>query len=376
MIVVTARPSCDGNTTDDTLHVETWLRLRGMIGKSDFLYVADSKLCTSKNMQKIDHDHGRFVTIVPRTRAETKEFALKCHLGEIRWEYLTKRPTNRRKGEFDRFNIACGFYQLDEGYTLYWYKSSEKKKRDEASRTERIEVALLKLDELKERKPRGPKTPKSLLKKAKIILARYKVEDWLNVEIDIQKEENFKKTSKGKPGPDATYRRTVKSVPYLVVSENQDEIAKSRAVDGIFPLVTNAKLSAKETLDAYKYQPNIEKIFSYMKSDYQVAPVFLKNTDRIEAVMFVYYLSNLITALIQRQVRNNMAAENITKINTLPEKRKTSTPTWEQIQRLFQNHSKYELYLDDKLIKTFSDDLSLPQIQILELLHLPLDDFS
>ena len=93
-------------------------------------------LSLAKNMQKIDHDHGRFVTIVPHTRAETKEFALKCHLGEIRWEYLTKRPTNRRKGEFDRFNIACGFYQLDEGYTLYWYKSSEKKKRDEASRTE------------------------------------------------------------------------------------------------------------------------------------------------------------------------------------------------------------------------------------------------
>ena len=86
-----------------------------------------------------------------------------------------------------------------------------------------------------------------------------------------------------------------------------------------------------------------------MKADYQVAPVFLMNTDRIEAVMFVYYLSNLITALIQRQVRNNMAAENITKINTLPEKRETSTPTWEQIQRLFQNHSKYELYLDDIL---------------------------
>ena len=44
----------DGNTTDDTTHQQTWLTLRGLLGKSDFLYVADSKLCTEENMATID----------------------------------------------------------------------------------------------------------------------------------------------------------------------------------------------------------------------------------------------------------------------------------------------------------------------------------
>ena len=77
-------------------------------------------------------------------------------------------------------------------------------------------------------------------------------------------------------------------------------IARSKSIDGVFPLVTNTKMDAKETLQTYKYQPRLEKHFSYMKSDYQVAPVFLKKTDRIEAIMFVCFLSDLIAAIIQR----------------------------------------------------------------------------
>lgn len=38
----------DGNRTDDTIHIETWLTLRGILGRADFLYVADSKLCTRR----------------------------------------------------------------------------------------------------------------------------------------------------------------------------------------------------------------------------------------------------------------------------------------------------------------------------------------
>jgi hypothetical protein len=48
--------------------------LRGILGRSDFLYVADSKLCVSKTLLDIDRGQGRFITVVPRTRGETEEF--------------------------------------------------------------------------------------------------------------------------------------------------------------------------------------------------------------------------------------------------------------------------------------------------------------
>jgi transposase len=60
----------DGNTTDDSVHQETWAFLRGLVGHADFLYVADSKLCTRDNMSYIADREGRFLTVLPRTRAE------------------------------------------------------------------------------------------------------------------------------------------------------------------------------------------------------------------------------------------------------------------------------------------------------------------
>src|SRR5438105_4669545 len=60
----------DGNTTDDQVHADTWLFLRALIGHSDFLYVADSKLCTRDNMSLVAGHRGRFLTEMPRTRAE------------------------------------------------------------------------------------------------------------------------------------------------------------------------------------------------------------------------------------------------------------------------------------------------------------------
>ena len=85
----------DGNITDDTTHQETWLSLRGLLGKSDFLYVADCKLCTQENMASIDRNQGRFITIVPKSRKETKVFADAVLRSEIRWQPVWRKRTRR-----------------------------------------------------------------------------------------------------------------------------------------------------------------------------------------------------------------------------------------------------------------------------------------
>ena len=63
-----------GNRTDDTTHIETWEALKGIAGRSDFLYVADSKVCTKKQLGHIVDNGGRVVTIMPETWGEVGEF--------------------------------------------------------------------------------------------------------------------------------------------------------------------------------------------------------------------------------------------------------------------------------------------------------------
>ncbi len=64
----------DGNTTDVRTHIETWNTLRALAGRADFLYVADSKLCSFDNMRHIAGAGGRFVTVMPRSRQEDAQF--------------------------------------------------------------------------------------------------------------------------------------------------------------------------------------------------------------------------------------------------------------------------------------------------------------
>ena len=359
----------DGNITDDTTHQESWTTLRGILAKSDFLYVADSKLCTEDNMRYIDTNQGSFITIVPRTRAETVEFSKEAYQGNVRWKELWRKGNSRIKMEVDRYEVAEDFYQLREGYRLFWYRSSQKIKRDEESRNELIDVALEKLELLQNQKKRGPKTKKALEKSALSILTKYKATDWINTEIKVVDDVSFKKTSRGKPGADATFTRVVTKKYQLIIRRNPEGIARSQVMDGVFPLTTNTKLDALEVLKHYKYQPYLEKRFSLFKSVCEVAPVYLKSNRRIEALMFIYFIAMLLAALIERRLRQEMEANGVKSLKSLPEDRSSSTPTWEQLVRLFDGFARHDLLQAQKLVKTFNDKTTEVQKQILGLLR-------
>ena len=64
----------DGNTSDDPTHIPTWDGLVALLGRADFMYVADSKLCSRAAMGHIAGRGGRFITVLPRSRAEDATF--------------------------------------------------------------------------------------------------------------------------------------------------------------------------------------------------------------------------------------------------------------------------------------------------------------
>ena len=64
----------DGNTSDSRTHIETWEALRAVTGRADFLYVADSKLCSRENLDYIHSRGGRLLRVLPRSRLEDRHF--------------------------------------------------------------------------------------------------------------------------------------------------------------------------------------------------------------------------------------------------------------------------------------------------------------
>ena len=107
----------------------------------------------------------------------------------------------------------------------------------------------------------------------------------------------FRQANKGRPGPNTKYRKITRekfSVGLLVDNDLVQSDAKS---DGMFPLITNCRdLKPSEILAAYKSQPQLEKRFEQLKTVQDLAPVWLKNVTRIEALTFLYYIALLAGA--------------------------------------------------------------------------------
>jgi transposase len=361
----------DGNQTDDGIHLETWNRLRTLLQHPRFIYVADCKLCTEKNLRAIDSERGFFVTVVPKTRSEVETFTDAVLAGDVRWQEILRKRADRDEKSFDVVECAVGPYLLREGFTLHWYRSSQKKKRDAKDRDERIERTIERLESLDLKRMRGPKTDAAIRSRVDQIIAQHHAKEWVTVDIKWDAVEEFKAITRGKPTADTAFRRIIKQVPRLHVSTNAEDIARSAAMDGIFPLTTNTKEKPVDVFKIYKYQPRIEKRHALLKSTLEVAPIWLKKNTRIEALMFLEFVAQMVAALIERELRQKMAEKKINLLCSLPEGRASRTPTIEQVLRLFENQNKHALYDGDRLIKQFADPLTPVQSQILQLLSIP-----
>ena len=107
-----------------------------------------------------------------------------------------------------------------------------------------------------------------------------------------------------------------------------------------------------------------------MKSTLEVAPVWLKKNTRIEALMFLEFLAQMVAALVERELRLQMAEKKIGQLPSLPEGRASKTPTIEQVLRLFERQGKHALYDGERLVQQFADQLSPVQNQVLQLLSI------
>ncbi|MGH3991590.1 MAG: IS1634 family transposase, partial [Pseudonocardiaceae bacterium] len=138
----------EGNTTDDPTHVPTWDGLVGMLGRTDFLYVADSKLASTAAMGHIATAGGRFVTVLPRSRSEDRWFRDWAQTNRPQWtEALRRSPA--RLGEPDQvYSTFPAPLPSAEGYRIIWVHTTAKAARDAAARQARLEAGAAAIDAL------------------------------------------------------------------------------------------------------------------------------------------------------------------------------------------------------------------------------------
>ena len=295
-----------GNRTDDTTHIETWNTVKEIAGKSDFIYVADSKVCTSKQLTHIVVNGGRVITVMPKTWKETNIFKEELLAINIPRKIILKRKTPDSDYDNEYFSLFSGRYAtLDDGYAIYWYLSSQKKKLDKSIRGKRVSRADSQLMELSLKlNKRDLKTEENIREKIEAILNKYGLKDFFKITVSKNSEEIKKQITKGRPGPFAKYRSITKTTYALDWEIDKKRLKKEERSDGIFPLLsTDKSIGPKEVLTSYKYQPRLEKRFNQFKSVHEAAPILFKNIQRVEAIMFLFFVALIIQGIIERKVR-------------------------------------------------------------------------
>jgi transposase len=370
----------DGNTEDSTTHIETWERCRALAGTSNFMYVADSKLATHDNIAHIAGQHGRFLTILPRTRSEDKAGRAWLAKGPVPWAEISRTPGKRKADPPEVYWAVPAPSCSAEGYRIVWMRSSSKRIHDAATRFEQIGRASTDLEALAESLSSSRchlKERVAVEDAAKAAIAGAGATRWVRFEVKDEVHYVHRQERRGRPSPNTRYRRLERHSFSLSWSTDAEAVTYDAASDGCFPMVTcDTEMSDAELLAVYKRQPRLERRHATLKGVLEACPIELKSAYRIDAFGFCLYVALLIHALIERQLRHAMADAGISELPVYHEHRPCKAPTAARVLELLDPLARTIVSHRGHVLTVAAPTLSPLQEQILTLLRVDLSAYG
>ena len=113
-----------------------------------------------------------------------------------------------------------------------------------------------------------------------------------------------------------------------------------------------------------------------MKTDFEVAPVYLKSVHRIQAMLCVYFFALLVEALLERQLRQAMQEKDIEALPLYPEGRRCRWPTARRVIDLFETVQRHVLERRGEPAEVMITELSRLQRRLIKLLGLSAQDYG
>lgn len=351
-----------GNGADDPLYVSIWQQLVRVIGKQDFLFVADTKASALASRGQIAQQGGIYCFPLPRTgqvpaMLETWVLNHPSPLQLLQLPHQSSADIPLGVG----FEMVLGKQWWDEstGTWVRWterhlvvhsYAVAERKLLTLQQRLDEVELALAKLAA----KPH--KDCCKLTNQAQAILKRYRLQACFELHISPWQD--------GQPHSDL----------FRLDSQRQPQaIETAMLLAGWRIYVTNApsgQLSISQAMAYYREQWQPEQGFHRFKRGRLPAlPLYLEKDERIVGLMFVLSLALRLFTLIEFVVRRSLRAGDqvIAGLYAGNPRRTTARPSTELLLQAFCNITLY--CLPDG--STQLTPLTALQQKILALMHIP-----
>lgn len=319
-----------GNASDSEMHPEFLTELRKMLGTSDFLFIADSKLDSKANIGDIFFHKGSFLcpgAFLPDIKEAFISKYRKKHKFE-RLEYVSKSERKKAKNKRNYFEAFERMQKIvvkgPDGkkrtyqYRLIFVYSSMKAKTEAKTRGNGITKVRKELYTLASRlNKKNYETHQEITVKLGKILKR-PASKFFDIKL---REENSKF-----------------SISFEI---DEEKVENSKILDGVYILKTNLpkkKYTINDVMEIYKKQGRIESRIADIKGPLQVAPIYLKKEERILSLFTIIIQALKIYTLIEREV-HQAVEEQKEAIPILPENRRSERPKASTILRIFDDHT-------------------------------------
>lgn len=307
----------DGNAAESPVHLDNLRRLAQTLGKTDFVYLADTKLDTTENLLTIAAGGGFFLcggAFHPHLQEQYLE--LKRHGKLHKVDYFPQSQAHLPPEERDQYE-AMETREILEGvvdgrtvrvkYRLI-FVSSEAKARQEAQTRERHVSKIREQFEAVQRNLNKYRltTEKKILGRLEAAKAKYTEGGLFEYEL-----------TKDRRGPfDLTWRISAPKLQRL------------QQLEGVYVLKTNLppkRCPTAKALSTYKEQSQVERRFHHIKGPLAVAPMFLEKPERMAGLLCIVVWALMVMALMERPTRRSLKGKPL--YGLYPEHRPSPAPT-------------------------------------------------
>jgi transposase len=367
-----------GNTADVTTYVEQWQRLIDLLGRRDFLYVADSKLISHQSMAHIHDNDGFFVAPAPMYESYKKVFENALDSHDCQWLIPYKQRFNRG------FEVPMDFKYEDNDYRLrmiilFDHGLLARKQKTLQNRIHKTQKAFEQIaGKLNRYKLRSYD---AIDKACSAILKNNHTKPFFTYRIINEPIITYKNKHRGRPSKKAKPEQVTLVQDHfkveLILDQNALDHALSRC--GYYPLLTNQskeQLSIEEAMLAHKKQYKSEHTFRRAKGPYSIEPVYLHTPERIEAFLLLFKIALQMVVLIERTARKNIRQRDYGLDNFMPNRVDVRNPRSEYMLKEFEDIVKGQLPLPDGNTYGFVSELNTLQRDILSVLEVPLNYYE
>jgi transposase len=326
----------DGNQSDDGVYLAdmTALRATGLLPENVVL-IGDRKLCNQEGMLAFCRTNQCFLAAHPWTdtaKATWEQTWQALQQGELVWtavEYVTRNAAYKPVEQRTQYRVCEVAHALmdadnDQVYPLRWVFSwsSSKAALDARQRNKALAAG------------------EQALQRIVGLLGKY---DYKSRQVIEGRLEKALRKAQARRYFSCTLHGTDEDQAWILRWERcPTVISQAERFDGIVLLCTTVpveRLSAGAVMIKYKEQVTVEQTIDFIKSPVQIRPMWLHAPRRLAGLTLLIMIAVLVAALLEYQIRRQIAQTGQLLNGLMPEHRDNPYPTAAKMLKAFQDYA-------------------------------------